>query len=118
MSRSEFPASVRKAAYARSNGVCECGCGQPFTDHPKERPHYDHVLPDFLGGANDLENCEAIRVCCHHVKTYGKDMPQIIKARRGIKDRTNTGARKSKIAGSKGTGLRKRMNGDVVRVIE
>lgn len=118
MSRSEFPVSVRKAAWARANGVCECGCGRSFTDHPKERPHYDHVLPDVLGGVNDLENCECIRVDCHQLKTYGKDMPQIIKARRGQKDRRGLKAAKSKLPGSKGSGLRKKMNGEVVRVRE
>lgn len=114
MSRSEFPVSVRKAAWERAGGICECGCGQPFTDHPKERPHYDHVLPDFLGGVNDLENCEVVRICCHQVKTYGKDMPQIIKARRGIKDRRNLKANKSTISGSKGTKWKKKINGEVV----
>ena len=118
MSRDEFPVSVRKAALARCGGKCECGCGLPFTDHPKERPHYDHELPDFLGGTNDLENCKVLRVSCHHVKTYGSDMTRIVKVRRGIKDRTNTKAKKQKIPGSKGTGLRKRMDGTVERVKE
>lgn len=118
MSRSEFSLATKKAAYVRSGGVCECGCEQPFTDHPKERPHYDHVLADFLGGVNDLENCEVVRVACHQVKTYGHDMPKIIKARRGQKDRANLKAKKSRIPGSKGSGLRKRMDGTVVRVNE
>ena len=118
MSRSEFPQSVRKAAYARSGGVCECGCGRPFTDHPKERPHYDHALPDFLGGTNDLENCEVLRIDCHQTKTYGRDMPHIVKVRRGEKKRKGLEKRKAKIPGSKGTGLRKKMNGQVVKVSE
>lgn len=118
MSRSEFPVSVRKAALARCGGICECGCGQPFTEHPKERPHYDHDLPDFLGGTNDLENCKVLRVCCHQVKTYGQDMSKIVKVRRGQKDRKNLKANKSKIPGSKGTGMRKRMDGTVEWVNE
>lgn len=32
MSRREFSVRTRKAAYERSGGVCECGCGQPFTE--------------------------------------------------------------------------------------
>lgn len=118
MTRDEFPVSVRKAAFKRAGGICECGCGQPFTDHPKERPHYDHDLPDFLGGTNDLENCKVLRVCCHQVKTYGQDMTKIVKVRRGQKDRQNLKAKKQKIPGSKGTGLRKKLNGTVVRVSE
>lgn len=118
MSRSEFSVKTRKAAWARAGGICECGCGQPFDDHPKNHPHYDHVLPDFLGGVNDLENCAVIRVCCHQVKTYGKDMPMIIKARRADKARTGTQRRKALIAGSKGSGYRRKMDGSVVRVRE
>jgi hypothetical protein len=115
MSRDEFPVSVRKAAYARAGGICECGCGQPFTDHPKERPHYDHDLPDFLGGVNDLENCKVLRVCCHQVKTYGKDMGMIKKVRRGQKDRANLKAIKAAIPGSRGSKFKKKINGEVVR---
>lgn len=97
MSRDEFPVSVRKAALKRADGICECGCGQPFTDHPKERPTFDHELPDFLGGTNDLENCKVIRVCCHVVKTRDLDMPKIKKVRREHKRRNGLERRKSKI---------------------
>lgn len=116
MSRSEFPVSVRKAAYARSGGICECGCDRPFTDHPKERPQYDHALSDYLGGANDLDNCVVLRVDCHQAKTQASDMPHIVKARRGEKARKGFERRKAKIPGSKGTGLRKKISGEVVRV--
>lgn len=111
--RTEFSAKVRSAAFDRADGVCECGCGRPFTNHPKERPHYDHELPDFLGGKATLENCKVIRVDCHQAKTSEQDMPKIVKVRRETKRRTNTQAVKQKIPGSKGTGMRKRMDGTV-----
>ena len=87
--RREFPLSVRKAAFARADGVCECGCGQPFTDHPKERPVYDHRVPDALGGEPTLENCRCIRKCCHDVETFraGGDITKIAKAKRGERQR-------------------------------
>ena len=116
--RIEFSQSVRKAAYARSGGICECGCGLPFGDHPKERPHYDHIVPAELGGDASLENCQVLRVDHHEAKTAEEDMPRIVKARREDKRRTGTQARKRKIPGSKGTGIRKKLNGDVVRVKE
>lgn len=95
MSRSEFPASVRKAAWKRADGICECGCGQPFDlNHPKGCPVFDHELPDFLGGTNDLENCKCVRWDCHHTKTVEKDLPRIKKVRRETKKRTRTGAKK------------------------
>lgn len=115
MSRSEFPLSVRKAALKRSNGICECGCGQPFTDHPKERPHYDHALPDFLGGTNDLENCQVLRVACHQVKTYGKDMGQIVKVRREEKRRLGLERKKSSFATSRDGKFKQKIGGEIVR---
>lgn len=114
MSRDEFPQSVRKAALERSGGFCECGCGMPFTDHPKERPEYDHELPDFLGGTNDLENCKVIRRCCHLVKTRTYDNPKFSKVRREEKRRTNTEARKQKINGSRGTPWKRKLDGTTV----
>jgi 5-methylcytosine-specific restriction endonuclease McrA len=114
MSRREFSVAVKKAAYARSGGICECGCGQPFSDHPKERPQYDHELPDFLGGTNDLENCKAIRTSCHIVKTFGDDMTKIKKVRRGQKDRLNITPHKPQIAGSKGGKWKRKINGQAV----
>jgi hypothetical protein len=118
MSRSEFPLSVRKQAWARANGICECGCERAFGDHPKERPHYDHELPDFLGGCNDLENCKVIRVDCHQAKTAGSDISKIVKVRREDKRRSNLTAPKKKIPGSKGSGFRRKMDGTVVKVSE
>lgn len=118
VNRNEFSLATKKAAYERAGGICECGCGQPFTDHPKERPHYDHILACALGGDSSLENCQVIRVCCHAVKTGDLDMQHIKKARRGEKDRANLARAKRKIPGSKGSGLRKRMDGTVVKVKE
>ena len=98
MSRAEFPQAVRKAAWKRADGICECGCGRPFDlDHPKGCPTYDHELPDYLGGANDLDNCKCIRVDCHQTKTAQEDMPRIKKVRREQKRRTGTDRRKAKI---------------------
>ena len=96
MSRREFPVSVKRAAWARAGGTCECGCERPFGDHPKERPHYDHAQPDNLGGAPTLDNCRVVRVDCHVAKTAG-DVKQIAKARRGEKARQGITAPKRKI---------------------
>jgi 5-methylcytosine-specific restriction endonuclease McrA len=95
--RREFSQAVRKAAWKRAGGICECGCGRPFDlNHPKGCPHYDHELPDFLGGEPDLENCKVIRVDCHNAKTAA-DMERIKKVRREDKRRTGTERPKKKI---------------------
>ena len=111
--RQEFSMRVRKAAWERANGTCECGCDQPFGNHPKERPEYDHRVPAYLGGDNSLENCLCIRVDCHRAKTATEDTPRIVKARRGEKLRRGLTGPKRKIPGSKGTPFKKRVDGGV-----
>lgn len=113
-----FPVSIRKAADKRAGGFCECGCGQPFTNNPKEGPEYDHILPVHLGGRNTLENCMVMRVCCHRTKTNRDDMPLIVKARRVIKERKNLKPAKRKIPGSRGSGFRIKLDGTVIKVTE
>ena len=117
MTRREFSLLVKRAAYARSGGICECGCGQPFTDHPKERPVYDHRTPDALGGAPTLDNCECIRKACHDVRTFAKggDITKIAKAKRGERDRRGQAApSRNPFPGSKGSRLKRKVNGAVV----
>ena len=105
MSRDEFPVKVRKAAYERSGGKCE-ECGQPFGKHPKTWPEYDHILPDFLDGKNDLENCKVLCRACHQAKTR-QDMKPIAKVRREDRKRKRLERQKQKIS-------YRRFNGDPV----
>jgi 5-methylcytosine-specific restriction endonuclease McrA len=76
--RNEFKAKVKVAAYERSGGVCEeCGARlQPG------RIHYDHAIPDALGGEPTLANCAVLCTACHGVKTARQDVPQIAKMKR------------------------------------
>ena len=107
-SRKEFSTKVKKAAYERAAGICECGCGRFFNEHhPKEYSVFDHDDADFNGGDNTLENCKCIRFDCHKIKTAVKDMPVIKKIRREKKRRTGMGANKRKIPG-------RRFNGDPI----
>ena len=76
--RKEFPARVRVAAYERCKGLCE-GCGARLMTGAF---HYDHVLPDHLGGEPTLKNCQCLCRACHGSKTAGQDVPQIAKAKR------------------------------------
>ena len=108
--RDEFSVKVRKAAYDRAEGICECGCGQPFG---KERIEYDHILPDFLGGTNDLENCQAIRLSCHKAKT-ASDMRAISKTRRIRNKQRGLTATKPPFPGSKNSRFKKCLDGTVI----
>ena len=77
MRRREFSKAVKRDAAARANGKCEC-CGKRlrFGEY-----HYDHDLPDFLGGEPTLENCRVLCLDCHRTKTKEIDTPRIVKSR-------------------------------------
>lgn len=78
MARSEFPASVRKAAWERCGGHCEApDCGIKLMIGKYE---YDHIKPDGLDGEPTLENC-AVLCSAHHLKkTAEVDRPMMQKA--------------------------------------
>ena len=112
MTRREFPAKVRLAAWDRSGGNCE-DCGIKIITG--QGPEYDHDLPDDLGGEPTLENCVVRCIPCHRVKTREEDIPRITKARRLRKKAANATARKAILPGSKASKWRKRMDGTVER---
>lgn len=113
MTRSNFQTKVKVAAFERCNGFCEGeNCGAKLT---VGKFHYDHRIPDGLGGEPTLENCQVLCVICHGEKTGKQDVPQIAKAKR--RHAKHVGAYKSRntIPGSKASGWKKKMNGEVVR---
>ena len=79
---------------------------------------WDHVIPLAMGGDDDLSNLQPLCRNCHRSKT-ATDKGHIAKADR-MRQRASGIKRQAanKIPGSKGTGLRKRLNGEVVRVKE
>ncbi len=77
MSRQEFSKATKFAAWERSGGFCECGCGQKIIGTPE----YDHDLEDYVGGRNDLANCKVLSKRCHRLKS-SKSRPEIDKTRR------------------------------------
>lgn len=84
MSRREFPKQVKRDAFLRANGRCEnVSCGA-FLSLGKY--HYDHDIPDGLGGEPTLENCVVLCIACHRDKTSTRDVPAIAKTKR-IQDR-------------------------------
>lgn len=76
--RSEFSRKTKRQAFERCKGHCE-GCGVKLT---VGKFHYDHTVPDALGGENILENCQVLCTACHGDKTAKEDVPRIAKASR------------------------------------
>jgi len=81
MSRREFTVKVRTAAEKRAAGNCEgCGIGLRVGHF-----HFDHDVPDGLGGEPTLENCRVLCLTCHRIKTHEQDNPRMQKADRAKK---------------------------------
>ncbi|MBA3752934.1 MAG: HNH endonuclease [Nitrospira sp.] len=77
--RQEFSSKTRLAAWERSQGMCECGCGQTIKP---ERPEYHHRIEAGLGGGNDIENCVVLKKSCHRAITSGHSVPMLAKVKR------------------------------------
>lgn len=59
--RQKIPADVRRSVIARDGGVCGL-CGQPV---PNEDVHIDHIYPQSLGGADELDNLQVTHSLCN-----------------------------------------------------
>jgi len=78
--RREFSKQVQRDAFVRAQGKCEGeNCGAKLT---LGKYHFDHVIPDGLGGEPTLDNCAVLCVACHKEKTAKRDVPAIAKAKR------------------------------------
>lgn len=112
MPRKEFPARVKAEAFERARGRCE-GCGERLAPNGF---HYDHNVPDALGGLPTAENCVVLCIPCHNEKTRGRDVPAIAKSKRIRAKLDGTKKRKSRpIPGSKDSGWKKPLRGPARR---
>lgn len=105
--RREFSNPVKRAAFARSRGICEChritgvpgllpgGCNKPLG---VGNLFYEHINPDGRGGAPSLDNCACLTKTCWRIKTDTFDRPVVAKANRqrdmAIAIRTSAGGQK------------------------
>lgn len=114
--RKNFPAKVRREIIERSGGICECGCGEPFTE--KDPVQVDHTIEAVLLDRDHkltAKDGKALRKSCHLVKTK-KRAPVLAKIVRLAKKRKGEiTRRKAVIPGSKGSGYKKKLNGKVER---
>lgn len=131
MARKEFPARVKAAALKRcmdEKGIPRCEAvieihidGMPINGKCRKELRagdcfYDHAQPDGLGGEPTLENCMVLCGSCHSLKTFGEDNPRMTKADNQRKRNFGIKARKGPpLAGTKASGIRKRMDGTVER---
>ena len=107
--RHEFSAKVKAAAALRADGHCEQCTRKLMTGDY----HYDHDIPDGLGGDPTLDNCRVLCRSCHSAKSTLKDIPRIAKAKRNYSKAR--GIRKpSKFACGRDSRFKKKLSGEVV----
>ena len=124
MSRNEFTKATKREAWDRSGEVCEAvgdmyglPAGERCTADLNFGVEYDHIILDANSKDRSLENCCACCPKCHHWKTNNVDKQTAAKTRnqqdhqRGIQE---TQWRRP-MPGSRKSGFRKRMNGQVER---
>ena len=113
--RLEFSDKTKSRRWEHAGGCCE-SCGKSM--RTGDGPEYDHDKPAFYGGGNDFDNCRVLCVSCHSLKTVSYNSHAMPKSRRMIKKAAGLRGKKLKgrpMAGTKASGLRKRMNGEVER---
>lgn len=114
MTRRTFSARSLMARLLEYDGKCaEPGCRIKLGDG--ERIEWDHIQPLAMLGRDDIDNLQPLCRACHKVKT-ATDAGHIAKGKR--MDQRKSGIKKqprSIIPGSKASGWKKLLNGQVVR---
>jgi len=118
----EFSKETKRAALKRSGGLCEAS-GKRYGLEDGQRCNaplskgviFDHDDPEANSKNATLENCRAICPVCDRYKTFLIDIPMIAKTVR-MQDKHNGIKRQGPaLMGTKASGWRKRMNGQVER---
>lgn len=110
-SKDEFPSGVRNDALRRANGRCEA-CGTLLRPG---RIQIDHKKAVAFGGKPVLSNAQVLGDCCYTPKNANDNAA----AKRSNRiTRKNAGIRTKQgrpLPGTRASGIRKRMNGNVER---
>lgn len=96
--RREFSKETKRAALARSGGVCEChlmpwifpvACGLRLGHG---NTFFEHINPDGAGGGNDIANAAVLTRTCWKAKTDSYDKGKVAKVirQRDFNDNTET----------------------------
>jgi len=85
--RKEFSKEIKRQAFARANGICEChliphvfavACGRALGEG---NTFYEHIDPSRISGRNDVDNCAVLTRTCWRMKTASYDQPVIARVR-------------------------------------
>lgn len=109
--RREFSSKTKAEAFIRASGCCE-ECASSVKLRTGDI-FYDHRIPDALGGAPTIDNCQVLCRRHHDAKTRSEDVPRIAKAKR-VRNKHIGIRSKSKFACSRNSKFKKRLDGTVV----
>ncbi len=136
MARTEFSRKTRRLAWERANGMCEgrlpltadearktqIGLTEPtliIGGKPCNFPidlglfHYDHIIPDWMGGDASLDNCQVLCRLCHAKKTAA-DVGAIAKVRRIRDRRSKSLTSKRPMPFGRGSKFKRKIDGRIV----
>jgi len=107
--RQEFSRKTRAEAFLRAGGICETkGCA-------RKAYHCDHIIPDSIGGKNDLANAQILCRDCHAEKTNRIDIPRAAKTKRQARKHNGTWRlSRNPMPGSRRSRWRRKISGEVV----
>ena len=126
--RREFSRQTKRWAWERADGQCQGiifeasdykstghlwiwrHCKAPL-DHGCF--HYDHVIPTWTSGRNDLDNCQLLCVTCHKRKTLW-DQRNIAKSKRIQDKRIKAKTSRNPLPGGRNSKFKKKLDGSVV----
>lgn len=109
MTRRPFPAKVMLAAFERAKERCQ-ECTAPLR---AGKIHYDHIIPDAMGGTPTLDNCQVLCTACHSVKTCEQDLPAIARAKRRAAKHHSI-RKRSSFPGSRDSKWKRKVSGETV----
>ena len=110
--RRPFPKAVKVKAFERADGHCEKCTARLYVG----KYHYDHDIPDALGGEPTLENCKVLCTSCHGAKTTRQDVPRNAKAKRQNNKHIGAKGRKGQpFPGGRNSLFKRKISGEVVR---
>jgi len=111
--RRSLSTTARVRVFEAAGGICHL-CNGKIT--VGERWEVSHDRPLALGGSDTPDNMKPAHYSCHRAQTSETDIPAIAKAKRRYAKFIGATAPKARpLAGSRASGLRKRMNGTVER---
>jgi 5-methylcytosine-specific restriction enzyme A len=112
-SDSAIPPRVRLRVFTRDGGICQCGCEMVI--FPGDKWETDHKIAVINGGENREQNLRTLLAKHHKIKTAADVAEKAIVTRKRM---AHLGIKRRKgppMPGSRASGIKKKMDGSVVR---